>query len=446
MPTSVVSIVRRLHRRGYEAYVVGGAVRDLVLGRTPKDWDVATNARPERIETLFPRTIPTGKVFGTITVFSRGDQVQVTTFRSEGNYHDRRRPSAVEFVGNLEGDLSRRDFTMNAMALDLSRKRVIDPYGGLQDLRNKKLKAVGKAVERFQEDTLRAVRAGRFLAELRLRPSPSISSAARAVSPHVRELSGERIRDELVKLLHSPRPSLGFLWLDRVKILEIVLPEVTRGKRVYQGGWHAYDVFRHTLEAVDAGPADLVMRLALLFHDIAKPITRTRDKKGFHFYQHDRLGAEMAGEILRRLRFSNAVIEDVTMLVRHHLFEAETISKTDAAVRRFMRRVGEDQVPRLLDFRSFDVKGCGPGRKVSPALRKIELRARKIQKAREALSLKDLKIDGDDVMKWLKIAPGPRVGEILKDALEYVLSKPSRNRRSDLRAHVLSREKSPTYS
>ena len=426
------TVVRTLHRCGYEAFIVGGAARDFVLKRRPKDWDVATEATPETVERLFPKTIPTGKAFGTITVLHPDMQIQVTTYRAERAYRDRRRPGEVRFVRDLVADLSRRDFTMNAMAFDLRTRRLVDPFGGVEDLRRRRLRTVGKASKRFGEDILRAIRAGRFIAEHDLKPSAEVTKAARAIAPHVRKLSKERIRDELSKLLLAPRPSVGLRWLDRTGILSVVFPGLEKGKGIRQGGWHSYDVFNHTLRAVDAAPPDLVLRLALLFHDVAKPATRSRDSRGYHFYRHEHLGARTAEKALIGLRYPRSLAQDVSTLVEHHLFEAEAISKSDPAIRRLMRRVGPERIERLLALRKADVLGCGPRSRVSPALQAIGRRVLAIRRAQEALSIRDLAVDGHDVMRLKKLSPGPQVGRILRQLMEEVIKKPILNNFKDL--------------
>jgi putative nucleotidyltransferase with HDIG domain len=295
---------------------------------------------------------------------------------------------------------------------------------------------VGDALDRFEEDSLRALRAGRFLAQCGCTATPAMLKAARKISPQIHSLSAERIRDEIIRLLETHRPSIGFNWLERAGILKRILPEVVRGKKTFQGGWHSYDVFRHTLVAVDAARPSVDLRLALLLHDIAKPITRTRDSRGYHFYRHDRIGAEMSRKILRRLRFSRQTEEKVFALVLHHLFEVEVLEQNPAALRRFLQRVGNENVDELFELRRADVKGCGPGRRPSPALKRVEDRIRKLRNQRPAISLHDLKANGRDVMAWLRIPPGPEVGEALKLLLDAIVEDPSLNCRSILKDYL----------
>jgi tRNA nucleotidyltransferase/poly(A) polymerase len=438
IPDAVRGVVRDLRRKGFEAFVVGGAVRDLVLKREPKDWDVATDARPGQVERVFRRTAPTGKKYGTISVLCRGLTVQVTTYRTEGRYTGRRKPTRVSFVSSLTDDLSRRDFTINAMALDLSSREIVDPFGGLRDLRHSRLKAVGDADARLAEDALRGIRAARFIAQLDLTPDRELTSAAKRAARYVNALSKERIGDELKKLVLAPHPGKGLLWLDRVGILKRILPELTRGKGVRQGGWHRHDVFRHTLRCLDLSPPKPDLRLALLLHDVAKPATRTRDSRGYHFYGHERLGSETARKVLRRLRFPGALITEVEELIRHHLFEADQIAHSEAAVRRLLNRVGDRRIDTLIAMRKADIRGCGFDRRPGPELGMLARRIARIRKARQAVTLKDLAADGHDIMKWLKIPPGPHVGMILKMLLREILRDPRQNRPPMLRAAVLA--------
>ncbi|MFH1262181.1 MAG: HD domain-containing protein [Pseudomonadota bacterium] len=433
VPTAVQRVIRTLRRNEYQGFVVGGAVRDITLGRKPRDWDVATDALPEAVEKIFPKTVPIGKKFGTVTVLGGGMEVQVTTFRSEENYKDRRRPSKVTFHSQIDVDLSRRDFTINAMAYDPEKRRFIDPFCGRNDLKARRLRTVGPATERFAEDTLRIIRAGRFISELGLRPQAGLLSAARAQSSNVRRLSAERIRDELSKLLLGRDPTRGLVWLDRAGVLRTILPELFRTKGVKQGGVHQYDVFRHTLRSVEEAPADLTLRLALLLHDVAKPIRRRRIGGRYRFFGHETVGARMAEKVLRRLRYPGSVIEDVSVLIRNHLFEAETIFSNDSAIRRLIRKVGEERIDRLVLLRKADVLGCGHDRRPSPKFDELKRRIRRIRRKKHALTLHDLAADGNDVMKWLKVRPGPEVGTILSNLLAAVLGNPELNNKKTLK-------------
>lgn len=433
IPTPVKEIIKSLKKKGHEAYLVGGPVRDLLTKKIPQDWDIATSAHPEEVEKIFPRTEPLGKAFGTILVLQKSLPVQVTTFRSEATYQDQRRPSYIKFHSNLEKDLSRRDFTINAMAYDFEKKTLIDPFEGLKDLKSKKLRSVGNPMDRLQEDTLRILRAARFIAQLSLQPVKELTCASKTVVNKKPRLAQERIREELQKLLIAKDVRKGLLWMDRVQLMLWIFPELASCKGVKQGGWHQYDVFHHTLWTVQRSVPKLEVRLALLFHDIAKPTTRTRVGRKYHFYGHERKSAEMAENILRRLRFPNYMIEHVCALIRHHLFEDQSISKSDAAVRRLIRRVGENRMDDLILLRKGDIKGCGNQRKIPGSLYRLMKRLKCIRESDSALSLKDLAINGEDVMKWLNIGPSRQVGLVLRHLLEKVVEDPSLNTRRNLR-------------
>lgn len=436
IPKPVRKTLWHLQKNGFQAFLVGGAVRDLRLNRNPKDWDIATEAKPKEIVALFQKTIPIGQAFGTITVVMDSLPIQVTTFRAESAYRDGRRPSNVSFHDNLEADLARRDFTINAMAYEVFKREWIDPFNGICDLKRKLLQTVGKAHDRFSEDALRIIRAGRFIAELQFRPKADLTKGAKRVVKNVSMLSAERIRDELKKLLVGAAPRQGLTWLDTIGALKQIIPELEPLKGVRQGGWHCYDVFHHTLRAIDASPPDLSVRVALLFHDLAKPECRTRDRDGYHFYGHEKKSAKRARPILTRLRFSNAFIADVCALIEHHLFEVEAICKNDSAIRRLIRRVGEERIERLIQLRKADIYGCGPSQKPSPGLLELERRIRRMQRSRPPLQISDLAVDGTDLVKWLKIQPGPKVGQILQLLLDEVLADPSLNDRKRLKSRT----------
>jgi poly(A) polymerase/tRNA nucleotidyltransferase (CCA-adding enzyme) len=325
---------------------------------------------------------------------------------------------------------------MNAMAYDPDRRCFIDPFGGRRDLRKRYLRTVGGAAQRLSEDTLRLIRAARFLSELDMRPDPKLTAAARVEAPGVSGLSAERIRDEFSKLLLGKIPSRGLLWLAHTGALGRFLPELPRLKGVRQGGWHRHDVFVHTLRCIDVAPADLTVRMALLLHDIAKPETRTRDGTGYHFYGHEKSGSRTAGSVLKKLRYPNALIDDVRALIEHHLFEAEVLAHNDAAIRRLMRKVGEGRIERLIQIRKADIRGTSPGKRPSKALVILEQRIQRMRAEQPPLEIKDLAVDGNDVMKWLHLPPGREVGKILSILLAEVLDDPDRNRRSELKLRM----------
>ena len=432
------AVCARLRDQGHEAYVVGGCVRDMLLGRVAKDWDVATSAHPDDVQRLFRKTIPTGIAHGTVTVMQDGHPIEVTTFRGEGDYTDARRPDYVVFGVSLEEDLSRRDFTINAIAYDPIDDRLVDPFGGRADLDARRLRAVGDPAARFREDGLRILRAARFLARLELDLDPATEAGIKTALGSLAKVSPERVRDELLKLLEAPRPSLGLRLLERTGALGVILPEVAEGIGVHQNRFHRHDVWEHTLSTVDATPGDALVRLGALLHDVAKPRTaapRPDAPEENTFYRHDAVGAGMAEAILRRLRFSNAERERVVRMVANHMFWY-TPDWSDAAVRRFIGKVGKDALADLFALRVGDVVGRGNGEDPEGELAELRARIDKVLAEEQALSIGDLAIDGNDVMKTLGIPPGRRVGEVLKALLERVIEDPSLNERERLLALV----------
>lgn len=435
---AALEVCRRLREGGYEAHVVGGCVRDLLLGRAAKDWDVATSALPADVQRLFKRTIPTGIQHGTVTVLVGKEHVEVTTYRGEGEYTDARRPDRVIFGVTLEEDLARRDFTVNAMAYDPLADTLIDPFGGRADLAARVLRAVGDANERFREDGLRVMRAVRFMATLEMTLDPTTEAAISGALGSLARVSGERVRDELLKLLGAARPSVGLLAMERTGILGTVLPELAEAVGVTQNRYHAYDVWQHTVASVDATPGNAIVRLGTLLHDVGKPRTAAPkpDAPGENsFYRHDSVGAEMADVIGRRLKLSNAERDKVVALVAHHMFWYSP-EWTDATVRRFIRRVGAELLPDLFALREGDVVGRGHGEDPESELGELRRRVEKVVAEDQALSIGDLVVGGEDVMRVLGVAPGRIIGDTLRELLEAVIEDPSLNEREALLAMI----------
>ncbi len=451
IPSHIVELCQRLRTAGFEAWLVGGSVRDLHRGRTAHDFDVATSAQPAEVARVFGRkhTVPTGEKHGTVTVLTqRGDgekeHVEVTTFRGEGAYSDGRRPDAVEFVRSLEEDLKRRDFTMNAIAYDPIGDEVRDPFEGRVDLAAGLIRAVGAPLERFREDGLRAMRAVRFAAQHGFRLDPPTEAAIPLALDVFRKVSAERVRDELVKLLASERPSVGLELMRTTGLLAEVIPELTEGVGFHQNRFHVHDVWQHTLATVDAtvlfspdGPAWIV-RMAALMHDVAKPRTAAPrpDAPGDNtFYRHELVGAELAEEICRRLKFSTREREHVVNLVKNHMFWYSP-EWSDGTVRRFISRVGKEALPDLFSLREGDVRGRGrdetPGVEIDELKRRIDEQL----KSEAALKVGDLAIGGADVMRILGTRPGPIVGEVLRRLLERVLDDAELNTYERLEALV----------
>nr|WP_153820516.1 CCA tRNA nucleotidyltransferase [Polyangium spumosum] len=427
-----------MRENGKRGWIVGGCVRDLLRGAPAKDWDVATDARPEEVMRMFRKVIPTGLQHGTVTVLLRGVHYEVTTLRGEGAYSDGRRPDKVEFVDDISADLARRDFTVNAIALDPVDGHVIDPFGGARDLEARVVRAVGDPRERFGEDGLRILRAARFSATMEFSIDPDTERAMSEPRSHVtfRRVSAERVRDEWLKSMRARRPSVAFEAMRRTGILEITCPELLEGVGCAQNKWHAYDVWGHVMACLDASEPAPLLRVAALLHDIAKPRTRElSDKTGdYTFHDHEKLGAEMAMEILGRLRFSNEERDRIGALVRHHLLCYDE-GWTDAAVRRWIRRVTPDLAPDLYALALADVRGKGRDATGEVAsIERLRERATGLLAAGTALGTKDLAIRGNELMKELGIPPGPVVGEILGALVEVVTDDPAENERGRLLA------------
>ncbi|HLK40046.1 MAG TPA: HD domain-containing protein [Polyangiaceae bacterium] len=436
VPPEVLSICQHLQAKGKRAWIVGGCVRDLLLGRGASDWDVATDARPDELLRVFPRAIPTGIEHGTVTVVQGGAHYEVTTLRGEGTYTDGRRPDWVSFVDDIVADLARRDFTVNAMAVDPVDGRLIDPFDGRGDLTRRILRAVGAPAERFAEDGLRVLRAARFVATLELALDADTEAAIAPTLGTYRKVAAERVRDEWVKTMKARAPSLAFEVMRRTGILGVTCPELLGGVGMEQNKWHAYDVWRHGLECMDACAGDAVLRIAALLHDVGKPATRAWSDKtlDYTFYDHDRVGAEIAAPIAERLRFSNDDRARIVALVRHHLFHYSDLD-TDAAVRRWLRRVGKERLDDLYALNAADVlaKGRDPQADLD-ALADLKVHVARVLAEGAALSTRDLRVNGHDLMRELGLRPGPLIGEVLDALLEAVIADPAANEREALLA------------
>ena len=430
----MLDICKELRNSGERAWVVGGCVRDTLRGEQVNDWDVATTALPEKVQQTFRRVIPTGIDHGTVTVLWKGEAYEVTTLRGEGAYTDGRRPDSVVFVEDIDRDLARRDFTVNAIAYDPVDGHVADPFGGLDDMQAKVLRAVGDPSERFQEDGLRILRGARFVATLDFELEEATEAAFRGALDTFRKVSPERVRDEWMKAMKAATPSRAFEVMRRTGILEVTYPELLEQVGCEQNQWHAYDVWGHTMRVLDESVGSPMERVAALLHDVAKPRTRAMSDKtnDWTFYHHETVGADMAERWLRDYRFSNHERDLVVGLIRHHLI-CYTSEWTDAAVRRFIKRVGTDTVDPLLRLGEADA--LGKGRDVEQELEHLkELRGR-IDRAIEegsALSTQDLAVGGNDVIPHLDGGAGPAVGQILRELLDRVLEDPSLNTRDKL--------------
>jgi len=437
VPSEVRFITDKLRANGKRGWLVGGCVRDLLMGRPHADWDLATSALPQEVMRIFPRTIPTGIDHGTVTVMVGKVPIEVTTLRGEGAYTDGRRPDSVHFVSDLEEDLARRDFTVNAIAMDPADLAVIDPFGGQKDLEKKVLRAVGDARARFSEDGLRVLRAARFVATLEFDLDPDTFAAIEPTLDTFRKVSPERVRDEWVKTMKAKRPSRAFEVMRTGGILGVTCPELLLGVGMAQNRYHAYDVFRHAMECMDACVGDPILRISALLHDVGKPATRAMSEKthDYTFYEHERVGAEIAEPICLRLRFSNDERARIVALVRHHLFHYDAWS--DATVRRWIRRVGPDRVADLYALNEADV--LAKGKDASPdlaALAALKVHVEKVLVAGAAMSTRDLRVNGHDLMKELSRKPGPWLKDVLDALLEVVTNDPALNEREALLARA----------
>jgi len=444
IPAPVIALCQRLHAAGHEAHLVGGGIRDLLLGRPPVDFDVATSARPEQVMTLFGSSyaIPTGLQHGTVTVLAGDGEarqpIEVTTFRGEGAYLDGRRPSSVTYVSSLQEDLSRRDFTMNAIGYDPLSSRLSDPFDGRGDLGRRLIRAVGDPVQRFREDGLRPMRAVRQATQLGFEIEPATLAAITATLDVFRKVSAERIRDEMLKLLAARTPSRGIELLRQTGLLGDILPELLESVGVTQNRFHKFDVYHHTLAVVDGTRGDAIVRLGALLHDIGKPRAR-QPREGapgeFSFFKHEYTGAEMADAICRRWKLPTADRERVVAIVANHMF-FYTPDWTDGTVRRFVRRVGSDVLGALFALREGDIAGRGFGEDPEVELGELRRRIADVASEDAALRVTDLAIDGKDVMRILGVGPSRTVGVVLERLLERVLDDPSLNQRETLEALV----------
>lgn len=434
VPEEVRRVATSLREAGFDAYLVGGCVRDLVLGRTPKDWDITTNARPEDIQRVFPDSFYEND-FGTVGVKTDSEDdtlavIEVTPYRTETGYSDKRRPDTVEFGDSLEEDLARRDFTINALAYDESKGHLVDPYKGQEDLGLKVLRTVRDPEDRFEEDALRLMRAVRLVAELGFALDTDTAAAIQKKAHNLGHISRERIRDEFVRILESDQPMMALVLCQQLGLLEYIAPDLLRGIGIDQNQAHSYTVFEHNLRALQHA-ADkgwgLDTRLAALFHDVSKPETRrwSDEKKDWTFHGHEVVGSRVTKKVMEDLRFPRETIEKVTKLVRWHMFFSDPDQITLSAVRRMIRNVGEENIWDLLDLRICD--RIGTGRPKEQPFRFRKYKAMVEEALRDPISVKLLNIDGTILMNRLHVKPGPRMGWMLNALLEEVLDDPARN-------------------
>ncbi len=450
IPKQIQEILEKLEKNKYEAYIVGGCVRDLLLVDSPaggpKDWDITTNAKPEEIMKVFSDAKYENE-FGTVLLKIDEDQreenlkyVEVTTYRSEQGYSDRRHPDEVRFEDQLDKDLERRDFTINAMAMNLQ-EEITDLFGGEKDIKKKIVRAVGEPSDRFKEDALRMMRAIRFSVQLNFEIEPKTERAITKLAGAIKFVSKERIHDELVKILSSDYPADGILLLHKTKLLQYIIPELENSVGVKQNKHHTYTVFKHLVESLrhtrssakatdGKQKSEYQIRLASLLHDIGKP--KVKDGQGGEatFYNHEYVGAKMARKILQRLKFSANDVERITNLIRNHMFYYNTDEVTTSSVRRLINKVGKENLQDLIDLRVADRLGSGTPKAMPYKLRHLQYMFKKVQN--DPVSVKMLKINGDELMLLLKIKPSPKVGAILDVLLSEVIEDPKLNEKKYL--------------
>lgn len=437
LPRKVVLIIKNLQRHGYDAYAVGGCVRDSILNRKPEDWDITTSAKPEQVKRIFRRTVDTGIEHGTVTVLIGKDGFEVTTYRVDGLYEDGRHPKEVTFTSRLEEDLKRRDFTINAMAYN-DDERLVDAFGGMRDLNYHLIRCVGDPKERFSEDALRILRAVRFSAQLAFPIEPETAEAIKSLAPNLEKISAERIQAELVKLLVSDHP-------ERIQdacelgITKVVLPEWDDMVGVKQNTpHHKYDVAAHTVHALQNVKNDKVLRLTMLFHDMGKPVMKTTDENGRdHFKGHAIASEQIAKTVMKRLKFDNDTIRKVTKLVAYHDYLMEP---TGANVRRAMHEIGVELFPYYLAVRLADTKAQSSYERRGKLENIIQIRElyRNALRNKECVTLKDLAVTGTDLIN-LGIAPGKELGTLLNELLDMVIEDPAWNQKGKLCDYVKER-------
>lgn len=468
LPKEIQETLKKLEAAGFEAFVVGGCVRDLLLGQKPKDWDITTSAKPEEIQKIFPDSFYENK-FGTVGVKASDKEnllnaevgsaeveiIEITTYRIESKYSDKRHPDEIRFASEIDEDLKRRDFTINALAMDKGGK-ITDLFEGQEDLKNKLIRAVGQPEERFEEDALRLLRAIRFAIELNFDIEEETLEAIKEKAGLIEAIAKERIRDEILKIIqHTPwekikrrsnevtekelkiGPARAFELMREAGLLKYVLPEFEDGYGVGQNKHHIFSVWEHNLRAFTYAVKEnfnLHVRLGALFHDIAKPHTKKGDGPDSTFYGHDVVGGKMVEKIMERMKFPKKDIEKVVLLVRFHLFQSDPEKITDSAVRRVLRNVGPENIWDLIDVRLCDRIGSGVPKAEPYRLRKFLVMLEKAM--REPVSLKELKINGSEIMESLGIQPGPRVGFILNALMNEILEEPEKNEKEHLHSRA----------
>jgi tRNA nucleotidyltransferase (CCA-adding enzyme) len=444
VPLHVLDILKKLEKKGFEAYIVGGCVRDLIMENKPKDWDITTNAKPKERLKVFPD----GKydnTFGTVLVKVKNNQnktehtVEVTTYRSEQGYSDRRHPDTIRFEKKLEKDLERRDFTVNAMAMDL-KGELVDLFGGEKDIRKRIIRAVGEPVDRFKEDALRMMRAIRFSSQLNFKIEPKTERGIMKMAGSIKFISNERIKDELIKILASEKPYEGVMNLYSAKLLQYIIPELLQGEKCKQDRHHIYTVLKHNMLSLKNCPSDdWRVRMASWLHDIGKPKTKVIRKGIATFYNHEYVSAKMTEKIMTRLKFSKSDAEKVVNLVKYHMFYYNTDEVSAASVRRLIKKVGKENLEDIIKVRIADRLGSGTPKAKPYKLRHLEYMFERVQN--DPVSVKNLEINGDYMIAEMKFKPGPKMGAILDVLLSEVIEDPKLNKLEYLKKRAYELDK-----
>ena len=456
---NVIDIIDKLNKNGFESYIVGGCVRDTLINREPKDWDITTIARPDEILKIFPES-RYENTFGTIIIPIKDkddkliEQIEVTTYRSEQGYSDRRHPDEIRFENEIDRDLERRDFTINALAINLyeisdkysshiqtfDNYNILDFFGGIKDIKNKIIRSVGEPADRFKEDALRMMRAIRFACELEFNIEEKTLRGITKLAGNIKFISNERKRDELIKILSSNKAAEGIELLQTTKLLQYIIPELEEGVKTPQTRHHVHPVFKHlTLSLKNCPNPNWQVRLATLMHDVGKPKTLKMVNGETTFYNHEYAGAKITYKVMTRLKFSNKDIERVTNLVKNHMFYYDVGEVTESSVRRLIKKVGEENLKDLIDVRIGDRLGSGVAKAKPYRLRHLEYMMDKVR--HDPISVKMLKINGNDLIQLLQIQPSPKIGTILDCLLAEIIEDPKLNTKEYLeeKAHELNK-------
>ena len=438
--------INKLEKAGFQGFVVGGCVRDLLLQKTPSDWDIATNARPEQLEKIFSKTFSANN-FGTVTVVTQSKtqelkEIEITTFRTEAKYSDKRHPDKVEWAETIEQDLSRRDFTINAIAIQPKTNNqqlttIIDPFRGQEDIKKKLIRAVGEPKQRFEEDALRLMRAVRLAATLGFKIEKNTFSALKKSAKLLKHISKERIRDEFLKIIMSQNAASGIELLREAGLMEFIIPELLDGYKVGQNKHHIYDIYEHNLRSLDFAAKQNFnqnVRIAALLHDIGKPQTKQGKGPDSTFYNHEIIGAKTTVQILERLKFSKKDLKKIVKLVRYHLFYYNVGEVQESSVRRLISRLGAENLKELIQLRMADRIGSGCPKALPYKLRHFEYLAERI--SQKPIDATTLKVGGQEVMKMMKIEPGPKVGQVLSILLGEALEDPKKNNKKYLEKRI----------